>query len=165
MLLVELISFVLTREMLILLMLRRLLLRTLFKSWRARQRQGYNGLSHTLTFRFGYLMTLLVLVFCAERNSDSTVAVIFLRVRIDNSSQSGRLLGRSRGHHDRLLVQRCGIVLLLFALVRQRLQRWHWSVQHDTILFVLVVLDVEYLHLFLLLLLVGKQWYLCVVRC
>lgn len=109
-------------------------------------------------------MTLLVLVLGTEGDPNATVAVIFLRIRIDNCAKRSGLLWRCRSHHDRLLVQRCGIVLLFFALIRKGFQRRNWSVQHDAILLILMVLDVEYLHLFLLLLLVGKQRHLRVVR-
>lgn len=162
MLLVELISLVLTREMVLLLWW--LLMWNRLRSLRVWQWQSYDRLGNALTFSFGNLVTLLVLVLSTERNSDSTVTVVLLGVRVDDGTQRGGLLRWSRSHHDRLLVQRCGIVLLFFALVRQRLQRRHRRVQNDSVLLVFVILDVKDLHLFLLLLLVGGQRDLGVVR-
>lgn len=153
MLLVELISFVMTRMMLMLNLWLRLMLRLSLWLWQVMTLwQSYDRLCNTLTFRLSDLMSRLMFVFNAERNTNSTVAVISIRIWVDDGPKGSCLLRRTWSNHNWLFMERSTFVGIFFALIRQWLQGRYWRIQNDTVLVVLVILHVEYLHFFLLLL-------------
>lgn len=119
-----------------------------------------NRLDGTLLVLLLQLMALLRFVFRSESHMDSAVAVEFLRIRSDNGTQCGGLDGRGQGDNQWLLLVVLRqflfviVVLLVVGVGRKCSDR---IIDDDTFVRVLLVLDVEHLHLLLLLLLAREE--------
>lgn len=86
---------------------------------------------------------------------DSTVAVELLRVRSDDGAQRSGFNGRGQCHYQRLLLvvlQLLLLVVIVLLVIGVRRKCRYRIVDDDTLMRVVFVLDVEDLHLLLLLL-------------
>lgn len=118
-----------------------------------RRRQCHHLALNALSIMLLQNVTGLVLVLRSERHMNTGVTVVFLRVRVDNSTQGGgfyRRQGRNRILDDFLL-------LLFFLLVVVVVQRSNWRLQVQLVVLILLVVYIEHVHLLLLLLLLGHN--------